>query len=538
MLLAVMDLGSNSFKMTVAQWSPEISKRRPFRILHKERHPIQLGSSVFASGKISTKDFRLALKVLEKMQARLRDFSSPILRVVATSAIRDAHNGKEFVAAVKLALGLPIEVISGVEEASLIAEGLALEYPRVKRGLLIDIGGGSMEIASFGTDKSAQEKFCHSYRAGSVRLATQFFKNGNRKNRDLAKIRHHIALLLKARSPHKADKLVGSAGTIQSLGQIFCGGAKNKVIRKSILDKWIEQNLRSSIDELGKKYKLQQSRARVIVPGAIVLSEAMRWLNATELTVTGMTLRDGVMVDLVQQWNSDTARTLQRKSGTEAASFLDNAISDRELLGFLKETVSYFHGNLSHASHTAQLAVSLYDQMAGPRAPFLPEERKLLLAACFLHDIGKSISDASHHKHSAYIIRNLKIPGFSTLESKKVALIALFHRKETPAKKDPLPLEIRGVHADQVRRLTAVLRLIDGLDKESSQNTDSIRIRFSKKQAVIELTQWEPEQLNLNYFRDKAAYFEQLFECRIVPFVHHKRRGSLSLKSALKIGAS
>ena len=205
-----------------------------------------------------------------------------------------------------------------------------------------------------------------------------------------------------------------------------------------------------------------------------------------------------------------------------------------ELLKFLKDTVSTFHGNLSHASHIAKLAISVYDQMIGPRTGFLPEERKLLLEASYLHDIGKVISESSHEKHSAYIIKHLKIPGFSTLESKKVALVALFHRKEAPSKKDPLPMDIRGVHADQIRRLTAILRLVDGLDKENSLNTDSIRIRFLKKQAFVELTQWIPEQLDVNYFRDKASYFEQLFECKLVPFVHHKRKSALESMSASK----
>jgi len=524
MLLAVMDLGSNSFKMTVAQWAPEVSKRQPFIVLHKERHPIQLGASVFKDGRISVKDFKSALKAMEKMQARLGDFSSPILKIVATSAIRDSSNGKDFVRAVRSTLGLPIEVITGLEEAGLIAEGLTLEFPRVKRGLLIDIGGGSTEVAAFGSDSSWHEKFCFSFKMGSVRLATQFFSKKNKAPKDLMKIRKSVASLFNGRiPPGKVEKLIGSAGTIQSLGDILAPHLRDKVIRKSLLDKWIQTHIDSSAETLKRKFKLQQSRARVIVPGAIILSEVMKWLGQNELRVTRMSLRDGVMVDLVQQWKSDTDATLDHKGLKLSNRIIDRNHTERILHQSLQKIVAHFHGNLSHSTHTARLCLSIYDQMMLPRTSSAFEERRLLLAAAYLHDIGKVISESSHHKHSEYIIRNLKISNFTDLDLKKIALVALFHRKEAPPKKDPLPLDLRGVHADQVRRLCAILRLVDGLDKESSHNTESIKIRFSKKQALVELTQWAPEFLNLEYFRNKASYFEEYFECKLVPFVHPKR---------------
>ena len=233
MLLAVMDLGSNSFKMTVAQWAPELSRSRPFRVLHKERHPIQLGLSVFSNGEISPKDWKEAIKALAKMQGRIRDFSSPILRVVATSAIRDAANGREFVKEVRERLGIPIEVISGIEEARLIAQGLEWEFPRIGRGLLVDIGGGSTEVAAFG--KNWEENFCHSFKVGSVRVASQYFQS--RKNIDLEKLRRMIQNQLRQFPPKRIEKLIGSAGSIQSLGRILSSSRPTPVIKKSTLDR-------------------------------------------------------------------------------------------------------------------------------------------------------------------------------------------------------------------------------------------------------------------------------------------------------------
>ena len=521
MLMAVMDLGSNSFKMTVAQWAPEINCKRPFRILHKERHPIQLGAGVFSTGRLSSKDFKEAFKALQTMQARLRDFSSPILRVVATSAIRDAANGREFVNLVRTRLGLPIEVISGTEEATLISRGLAWEYPKVKRGLLIDIGGGSTEVASFGN--GWQDAVCHSFRIGSVRLATRVFSGTKRSKLNLEKIRLAVRQLLKSSPPDRIERIIGSAGTIQSLGQIFSPNSNLKSIKLASLDRWIQAHYKHSAGQIEKLYGVQPSRARVLIPGAVVLSEVLRWLKLKELTVTGMTLRDGVLVDLVENWRGVPARGVKVVTPHLGAPSSRNNPSERDLVKFLEGDVQRFGNSLSHCRLVAKLSTSLYDQMAVARREVLVLDRKLLLVASYLHDIGKLVGDSGHHKHSAYMIRHLKVPGLSPLELRKVALLALYHRKETPPKRNPLPLGISGPHADQVRRLCAFLRLADGLDTGEAQNIRSARIKVSRKRATLQLEQVEPAPLNMEAFRAKAAYFEELFGIKIVSYVNHKR---------------
>lgn len=519
MLLAVIDLGSNSFKMTVAQWAPELNAKRPFRVLHKERHPVQLGASVFAGGRISDRDFREGMKALAKMQVRLRDFASPILRIVATSAIRDSSNGRDFVLQAREELGLPIEVISGAEEARLISHGLRLEYPKVRRGLLVDIGGGSTEVASFGG--GWREPFLHSFRIGSVRLATRF---GGRKKPQLDEVRRFVSQSLKLPAPRDVERLVGSAGTIQSLGKILSPNKNAPVIRLASLDAWIAANLRRTPDEFVRRFGLTPSRARVVMPGAIVLSEVLHWLGRKEIFVTGMTLRDGVMVDLVESWRASETRIL--KGGANALpsrASLKRDAADLALLKYLDSVAGTFHVDRAHAAHITMLALMVFDQMIAQGAGFLPEERRLLMVAAYLHDVGKIISEGGHHKHSAYILRNLRVPGFSPLDAKKTALVALYHRKDAPPKKDPLPAGIRGLHADQVRRLAAVLRLADGLDEKHSQNVSSLKLSQSRKQVLIELNQVRPDPSSLAYFRDKAAYFEELFGVKVVSFIRHKR---------------
>jgi exopolyphosphatase/guanosine-5'-triphosphate,3'-diphosphate pyrophosphatase len=298
MLLAVMDLGSNSFKLSVAQWQAR-KGATPFRILHKERHPVQLGGSVFSkTGKISTEHRMAGLKALQKMTNSVNQFASPLVRIVGTSALREASNVEGFLREARKRLGLNIQVISGLQEARLIAQGLEWEYPIVRKGLLIDIGGGSTEVAQFGD--GWRQPFEHSFRMGSVRLGALWEEDGS--DRIELKIRKLARKQIGSRKPPRNfEYLVGSAGSIQSLGNILSPKKKNKVILKPRLDDWIEEHALMSPGQLRLKFGLAPSRARVVVPGAIILSEVLAWLGEGRLHVTDMTLRNGILVDSVKQ---------------------------------------------------------------------------------------------------------------------------------------------------------------------------------------------------------------------------------------------
>jgi exopolyphosphatase/guanosine-5'-triphosphate,3'-diphosphate pyrophosphatase len=517
-LLAVVDLGSNSFKMTVAQWVPGPSRSRPFRILHKERHPVQLGATVFQTGRIVGKERKDAYRALERMQVRLRDFSAPILRVVATSAIREAADGKIFVEDVRRRLGLPIEIITGTEEASLIARGLEWEYPQVSKGLLVDIGGGSTEVATFG--KGWPKSFVHSFRLGSVRVATMWFKQ--RKTVSLAKIRGLIRPTLRFPRPTGVEKLLGSAGTIQSLGDILGRGSKERVIRRAELDRWIEANLRKSPDALGKEYGLTPSRARVVVPGSIILSEVLHWLGRDEIIVTQMTLRDGLLVDLVTRWKKDE-KEIRKSALSPTRGRVDRGAS-AALLKELEVRAQRFGVDHLYHHHAATLALSLFDQLSRQGLAFRPEERLYLLVAAYLHGIGRLVSEDGYHKHSAYMIRHLELPGLDEEDMQKAALVALYHRKGPPPKKDPMPWGVKGVHAHQVRRMAALLRFIVGLDRGQKRQIPSLEVKIARRQALVELHRSSSDAMDMMHFRAGASYFEELFALKVVPYVSSRRQ--------------
>lgn len=516
MLLAVMDLGSNSFKMTVAQWAPELSRSKPFVTVHKERHPIQLGKSVFSQGRISERDFKAGLKALKKMQARLKDFSSPVLKVVATSAIRDASNGRDFVLQARSELGLPIQVISGAEEASLIASGLEWEYRTAKRGLLIDIGGGSTEIASFGS--GWKTPFRQSLRMGSVRATVQYF--GAKSHVSELEIRQKLRAQCRFPANLKPKFVVGSAGTIQSIGKILCDATDKKVISLRKLDAWIAKNWNKKSDWVETTYGIQPSRARVVVAGAFVLSEVMRALKISQLSLTSMTLRDGVLVKLVQAWESKSSELQKMSQGKRVSGQRVSLKSstEKKIHVSLEQTAQRFSVDLLHARHVAALGLSVMEQMNRGGARFQAGDRRLYLAASYLHDIGQVVSHSGHQRHSRYLIRHLALPLFDANELEDLALVALYHRKDAPPLRGVLPGGVRGARANRVRRLVALLRLVDGLDEDHRQNVASVVLQRGKRQLLLEIRTVQGSFGSMTYFAHKAEFFEKWFGCKLVAY--------------------
>jgi exopolyphosphatase/guanosine-5'-triphosphate,3'-diphosphate pyrophosphatase len=283
--------------MTVAQYVG-VQKKIPFKIIHKERHPVQLGASVFEDKKISQRHRILAFKALKRMRDNLARFNMPLVRIVGTSALRDARNGADFVKEVQKKLGLKIQVISGLEEARVIAQGLEWEYPFVGKGVLVDIGGGSTEVAQFGEGwgRCSQESF----QMGSVRLALMWDELRTKKGAE-QRLREKVRSVFKNKKPPRNfEYLVGSAGAIQSLGDILSTRKKTTLIHKAELDEWIEDSIDEDAQMLQAEYRLAPRRARGVVPGAIILSEALSWLKEEEIFVTDMTLRNGLLVDFVE----------------------------------------------------------------------------------------------------------------------------------------------------------------------------------------------------------------------------------------------
>ena len=489
--LCAGDIGSNSIKVRVVETNGPLR-----RTLFESRYPIRLGASSFEQGVLTDEDIGLTVGAFEEVAAVTRSFGVGMTRVVATSALREASNAGELVEAVHRATGFGIDVISGAEEAHLIACGLRPEMHPDAHNLVIDIGGGSTELIY--TRTSLEVDALHSIRLGAVRLVQQIKPGDPPSSRELALLesavedgleRGHLPAI--ARRTH----VVGVAGAIRAILEV-------KLAREAVTDngftlKELERIIRQvrtmTIARMQAEFGIDIRRAQIFLAGALVLRGMMDLLGIGRLTVSGAGLRDGLIARMLDELTGGVVHgpdTLVRRIG-EKYSF-----------------------DAAHAEHVAFLACQLFDQLSQVHG--LPERhRQHLRLAAMLHDIGQFVSYSRHHKHSHYLLMNEEIPGLLPADQQLVAALARYHRKAEPCETHPefacLPPSSREV----LPRLAALLRLADGLDRQHRQLVTGLRTRANGGDVEVLVESRLPVFLELSAAAKKSELFQKIFGRKI-----------------------
>jgi len=492
-ILAAIDVGTNAVRLEIARALPDGSLER----LHQERDPVRPGEGVFATGAIQRPVADRLLATLRRYAALCRRHRARI-RAVATSAVREARNRDEIVRRVRDEAGIELEVVSGREEARLICLGvLAGRAPRA-RSLVLDIGGGSTEVAPAVGEKATG---LYSVGVGAVRL-TELFGSSNRVSPErLAVMRSYAAEAFWDSLPRDLPRFksaLGSSGTINAIVAAQ-GDARRLSLRR--LERAVEELAGMSLSERRKRY--EPRRAEIIVAGAVILEAAMRQLRLESVVAVDTGLRDGVLRDLA------------RRSPGAAAAAAAGRIEAVVALG------RRFKFDEAHALQVARLAVALFDQLAGLHR--LPAgARGLLEAAALLHDVGHAVSPNRHHKHTFYLVANADIPGFSDQERKLVALVARYHRRSAPERHREDLEDLPAADFRTVRRLVALLRVADSLDRSHHQPVHALRaahrdgaIRLqARARGALDLELWDVAR--------EASLFRAVFGRRME--VVHVRR--------------
>jgi exopolyphosphatase/guanosine-5'-triphosphate,3'-diphosphate pyrophosphatase len=305
--LGVIDVGSNAIRLQVARLLADGT----FRVIHDEREPVRLGDEVFRSGRLSDDAAARALLTLSRFSSKARLLGVESVRAVATSAVREAENGAHFARKVQQATGVDLQVISGLEEAALIARGvLPVLSGERSRMALVDIGGGSTEISVL---EDGAIGFSRSLDLGAIRLTARFCASDPILAAEEAALRDHVRTQLRgadeptlgAQSP--CPTVVGSAGTIGALANYVHGrpsGPRARALSPvsfSVpeLERATETLLRMSCEERRAAPGVEGRRAELIVAGAVLLEEICDLLGATTVKFVRRGLRDGLMLDEV-----------------------------------------------------------------------------------------------------------------------------------------------------------------------------------------------------------------------------------------------
>jgi len=459
MRIAAIDIGTNSIHMIVVQVRPDLS----FEVVDREKEMVRLGAGGLDGRSLTSTAMTAALQTLAKFR-RLAD-SHKVDQIVAagTSAIREADNGGDFIAEVEKRTGIQIRVISGTEEARLIH--MAAVYGVHMGGspaVVVDIGGGSIEV-TLGT--ASHLTHAKSFKLGVIRLTERFVRTDPLSRRDERRLVKHInkeiAGYLDAISERRFDRVIGTSGTILSLGAVALSedgvvrddALRNRRVPAKAIHKLRKRLIGADLETRLHMDALDPRRADIAVAGSVLLDCVLRRLGADEITLCDLALREGLVLDYINR-NSATIRKIERYPDVRRRSVIE-----------LGERCGYV---AAHARHVSQLALSIFDQTRAVHQ-LGDREREWLEYAALLHDAGVHISYERHHRHSYYLIKNGELRGFDPLEIEIIALLARYHRQATPKKTHDGYGLLKGSLRRTVRTLAAMLRLAEGLDRSHAQ---------------------------------------------------------------------
>ncbi len=454
--LAAIDLGSNSFHLQIGR-----VVESQIYLLDGLREQVRLGAGLTRDKRIDRSTQERALATLRRFSDRLRGFPVEAVRAVGTNALRIAKNSRQFLAEAKDALGFPIEIIAGREEARLIYLGVAHSLPfSSDKRLVLDVGGGSTEcIIGIGVEPVLMD----SLYMGCVSYSMRYFPEGRIeksafKQAELA-ARGEFETIGKQYTRHGWTEAVASSGTARSIAAILeANGWSEHGISASGLDK-----LRSAVIKAGEVGRLmlpglREDRAAILPGGLAILCAAFTELGIERVNVSDAALRQGVLYDLLGRVQKHDMREVT-----------------------VRQFMRRYHVDGAQAERVAALTRRLHRQMREDAA-----EPQLAWAAA-LHEIGISIAHNGYHKHSAYIIANADMPGFSRMEQSQLARLVLAHRGKLAKLQElsPIPADWVPVFCLRLASLFCHSRTDVELPQLSCEMTDS-GFRLLLPESVLE----------------------------------------------------
>ena len=460
-ILAAIDMGTNSFHMVVARIDPKLPA---FTIIAREKDTVRLGDCEAKTGCLKSEVMERAIATLGRFLDIAKTFNAEQVIAVATSAVREAPNGRDFLKQVAEELDLNVSLISGQEEARRIYLGVlsGMEFNNESQ-VIIDIGGGSTELI---LGDSSEPRCLTSTKIGAVRLTGQFVKTDPISREEFAYLQAYIRISLERpidelRSQFNAGeplRLIGTAGTIETLAAI---NAREKLGTVPSPLAGYQLSLKDLRDLVNRFRKLSYSerlaipgmsdkRAEIILAGSLILQEAMTLLGIESLTVCDRSLREGVIVDWMLAHGLIENRLRYQGS-----------IRQRSIMHMANK----YQVNLEQSERTAAFALNFFDLTQGILHYWGTEERELLWAAAILHNCGLYVSHSAHHKHSYYLIRNGELLGYTETEIEVIANLARYHRKNPPIKKHDNFVILTKKYREVVSKLHPFLRLAVALDR-------------------------------------------------------------------------
>jgi exopolyphosphatase/guanosine-5'-triphosphate,3'-diphosphate pyrophosphatase len=496
--LAAIDIGSNSIHMVVAEAEPNGG----YRLLGREREMVRLGKTGLGDGALSEAAMQDGLEALAKMTnvARLRGTERVV--AVATSAVREAANGADFLARVKALTGLDVQLLTGIEEGRLI-------YRAVREvvdlgpdsAVIVDVGGGSTEWI---TAEAGELEAVVSLPLGSLRCAGELAGDPPGAAA-LDRLRRRIDKRLAAAVPREpVARLIATSGTAVCCADLIDHFADRPWKEVSGAREVRARDLATLVERLRPLKRRQIAdlppvggpRSDSLLAGAVLLQALVAHSGVERFQVSDRALREGLVLAAL-------GHPIPLATQPED-------LRRRQVLQLAERSESVYRHNLQ----SARLAVRLFDVTASLHG-FGAREREWLEYAALLHDIGYSVHYKGHHKHAYYLIRNAVLDAFDQREIEIIANVARYHRGATPKPRHPTMATLKPWQQRTIRKLAALLRVADALDRTHASRVEEIycAIRGRGHKVTLEiLSRWSVD-LELEAAREHGRFFERVFAC-------------------------
>ena len=463
--IAAIDVGSNSVRQIVADVSPDGS----IAVVDEMKAAPRLGTAMDSTGMLDEGAMSRAIDALAHMASLAKKLDADRIVAVATSAVRDAGNAAEFVRRVKSQTGLDLRILTGDDEARLSYRSALAHFELGEsRTAVVDLGGGSLELAlSF--DGSVDRLM--SLPLGAVRLTERFLARSD-SPKQLRKLRRHVAGVIEDNvpvRPWRGARLIGAGGTFTNLagivlsrqGMVSARSVQGAVVSRNDVEHVLDTLAALSIDERRKVQGLNEARADIIVAGLAVIAEVMARLDVRELAVSRYGIREGILLEAAR-----VAPVVADPGEARERSVMELAQRCRT--------------EMPHSLQVRTLALRLFDAI-GERLGCEASDRQTLADAALLHDIGYHISYDRHHKHSYHLIIHAELLGIPPVEQVAIANIARYHRGAGPRRKHGNYGALEKSVRQRIKRLSAILRIADGLDRGHMSAVGDIRVRWVQR---------------------------------------------------------
>ncbi|MBX2797437.1 MAG: Ppx/GppA family phosphatase [Myxococcales bacterium] len=457
MRVAAIDVGTNSVHLLVA----DVDVEGEITVVEKDRVQVELGRGGLDRHVLTADAMARGVEALESFRQTMDSLGVEAIEAAATSAVREAKNGSDFVKAVREATGIHIRTISGVDEGRLIYLGMRPELDFSKGyALLLDLGGGSLELILCDATRILA---AHSLPLGHIRLTEAHVRSDPVRVEEIAAIRDATRLglrrVLQDIPPGVAGTVVATGGSARALARMATIANGNPepqhshglVLQRGDLKRLTAQFVQTRRGKLSEIPGMDGKRRHTLATASAVLHQALKTLDYPELVTSDRSLRDGLLANWILRNEPELA--------------LARTVAWPRMRAVLRMMERYEEDE-PHCNHVRDLALSLFDGLSGLKLD--SSARRTLEYAALLHDIGHHIAARDHHKHGQYLILNSRMPGFTAPEVAVVANIVRYHRGR-PRDSHRHFKALSRVDQRKVEVLSAILRMADSLDRSHNQ---------------------------------------------------------------------